>query len=84
MYDTGLNCYEGVGAALTLDEQRSGVSPRSRLRENLAYIANRWEGLLVFLDDERVKMDSNFVENRIRPVKLTAKHAVRGPVRRQR
>ena len=53
-----------------LDEQRSRVSPRS-----LA-IANQWEGLLVFLYDGRVEMDSNFVENRIRPIKLTAKNAL--------
>ena len=50
-----------------LDEQRSRVSPRSRLGEKLTYIANQWDGLLVFLHDGRVEMDSNFVENRIRP-----------------
>ena len=32
--------------------------------------------LLVFLHDGRVEMDTNFVENRIRPVKLTAKNAL--------
>ena len=52
-----------------LDEQRSRVSPRSRLGEKLTYIANQWDGLLVFLYDGRVEMDSNFVENRIRPIK---------------
>ena len=56
-----------------LDEQRSRVSARSRLGEKLTYIANQWDGLLVFLYDGRVEMDSNFVENRIRPIKLTAK-----------
>ena len=29
-----------------------------------------------FLHDGRVEMDSNFVENRIRPIKLTAKNAL--------
>ena len=56
-----------------LDEQRSSVSPRSRLGEKLTHIANQWDGLLAFLHDGRVEMDSNFVDNRIRPVKLTAK-----------
>ena len=56
-----------------LDEQRSRVSPRSRLGEKLTYIANQWNELLAFLHDGRVEMDSNFVENRIRPIKLTAK-----------
>ena len=62
---------------------RSGVwldEQRSRLGEKLTYIANQWDGLLVFLHDGRVAMDTNFVENRIRPVKLTAKkRAVRRP-----
>ena len=61
---------------LWLDEQRSRVSPKSRLGEKLTYIANQWDGLLVFLHDGRVEMDSNFVENRIRPIKLTAKNAL--------
>ncbi len=53
-----------------LDEQRS------RLGEKLTYIANQWDRMLVFLYDGRVEMDSNFVENRIRPLKLTAKNAL--------
>ena len=59
-----------------LDEQRSRVSPRSRLGEKLSYVANQWNGLLVFLYDGRVEIDSNFVENRIRPLKLTAKNSL--------
>ena len=59
-----------------LDEQRSRVSPRSRLGEKLRYIANQWDGLLVFLYDGRVEIDSNFVENRILPLKLTAKNSL--------
>ncbi len=46
-----------------LDEQRSRVSPHSRLGEKLTYIANQWDGLLAFLYDGRVEMDRNFVEN---------------------
>ncbi len=61
---------------LWLAEQRSLVSLKSRLGEKLSYIANQWDGLLVFLRDGRVEMDSNFVENRIRPIKLTAKNAL--------
>ena len=61
---------------IRLDEQRSWVSLGSRLGEKLTYIANQWDGLLVFLYHGRVEMDSNFVENRIRPVKLTAQNAL--------
>ena len=59
-----------------LDEQRSRVSPRSRLGEKLAYIANQWDRMLVFLFDGRVELDSNFVENRIRPIALSRKNAL--------
>ena len=61
------------GFGVWLDEQRSRVSPRSRLGEKLTY---QWDGLLAFLYDGRVEIDTNFVENRIRPVKLTAKNAL--------
>ena len=35
-----------------------------------------WDGLLVLLHDGRVEMDSNFVENRIRPIALSRKIAL--------
>ena len=59
-----------------LDEQRSRVSPKSRLGEKLTCIANQWDRMLVFLHDGRVEMDSNFVENRIRPIALSRKNAL--------
>ena len=59
-----------------LDEQRSRVSAHSRLGEKLTCIANQWQGLLVCLYDGRVELDSNAVENLMRPVKLTAKNAL--------
>ena len=42
----------------------------------MTYIANLWDGLLAFLHDGRVEMDSNFVENRIRPIARTKKNAL--------
>ena len=36
---------------------RARVSARSRMGEKLAYFANHWEGLTVFLDDGRVEKD---------------------------
>ena len=59
-----------------LDEQRSRLPQRSHLGEKLTDIASQWDGLLAFLYDGRVEMDSNFVKNQIRPVKLTAKNAL--------
>ncbi|MFN3792999.1 IS66 family transposase [Massilia sp.] len=59
-----------------LRKKRGRVSARSRLGEKLAYIANHWDGLRLFLADGRIEIDSNAVENRIRPVALTRKNAL--------
>jgi len=59
-----------------LAQKRERISTKSRLGEKLAYIANHWNGLLVFLTDGRVEMDTNAVENRIRPLALTRKNAL--------
>ena len=59
-----------------LKEQRARVSARSRLGEKLSYIARHWDGLRVFLGDGRVEIDSNAVENSIRPLALNRKNAL--------
>ena len=59
-----------------LREQRTRLSAKSRLGEALAYIARHWDGLLVFLEDGRVEMDTNCVENLIRPLALNRKNAL--------
>jgi transposase len=59
-----------------LQKQRSRVSAKSRLGEKLAYIHRHWEGLQTFLTDGRVEIDSNNVENMIRPIALNRKNAL--------
>ena len=59
-----------------LRRQRARISPKSRLGEKLAYIGNHWDGLQVFLTDGRVEMDTNIVENTIRPLALNRKNAL--------
>jgi len=59
-----------------LQEQRLRVSAKSRLGEKLAYIHRHWEGLQTFLHDGRVEIDSNGVENLIRPIALNRKNAL--------
>ena len=59
-----------------LRKQRARISPKSRLGEKLAYIANHWDGLQAFLTDGRVEMDNNIVENTIRPLALNRKNAL--------
>jgi hypothetical protein len=52
------------------------VSAKSRLGEKLSYIHNQWGGLQTFLTDGRVEIDSNNVENLIRPIALNRKNAL--------
>ncbi|MBW6495348.1 MAG: IS66 family transposase [Burkholderiaceae bacterium] len=59
-----------------LQEQRLRVSAKSRLGEKLGYIHNHWGGLQTFLEDGRVEIDSNSVENLIRPIALNRKNAL--------
>ena len=44
--------------------------------KSVAYLLNHWEGLTLFLKDGRVEMDTNLVENQIRPLTLTRKNAL--------
>ena len=59
-----------------LRESRLRVSAKSRLGEKLAYVHRHWDGLQTFLHDGRVEIDSNGVENLIRPIALNRKNAL--------
>ena len=55
-----------------LEDHAGWVSAASGLGEAIRYALRHWSGLLVFLDDGRVEMDTNTVERAIRPVTLRA------------
>lgn len=55
---------------------RARVSAKSPLGEALKYIAKYWDGLIRFLDDGRIEIDSNPVERTIRPIALNRKNAL--------
>ena len=59
-----------------LTNQRARISAKSRLGEKLGYIHRHWDGLQIFLTDGRVEMDTNPVENTIRPITLNRKNAL--------
>ena len=42
----------------------------------IRYGLNHWEGLVRFLDDGRIELDTNIVERSMRPVALTRKNAL--------
>jgi transposase len=46
------------------------VSQTGKLAEAIRYALNHWDGLLRFLADGRIEMDSNTVEREIRTIKL--------------
>jgi transposase len=52
------------------------VSGTSDLATAIRYAIRHWPGLVVFLDDGRVEMDTNVVERAIRPHTLTRKNAL--------
>ena len=49
---------------------RARASPRSALAQALQYALNRWPALCRFLADGRLPLDTNAVENAMRPVCL--------------
>jgi transposase len=59
-----------------LEQRLSQVSGKSNIAKAIRYALNHWEGLLRFLDDGRIEIDSNTVERAMRPIALTRKNAL--------
>lgn len=57
------------------EKQLSMISSGSKLAEAIRYGLAHWEGLTCFLGDGRLELETNPVENAIRPV-LTSKNAL--------
>jgi hypothetical protein len=57
-------------------EQLLRVSGRSTLAQAIRYALNHWKGLVLFLDDGRLELDTNTVERAMRPVALGRKNAL--------
>src|SRR5690349_18226245 len=53
-----------------LTAQLGRVSGKSGLAEAIRYALRHWQGLVLFLDDGRLELDSNTVERALRPVAL--------------
>src|SRR5262245_8879646 len=52
------------------------VASGSSIAQAIRYGLNHWDGLVRFLDDGRIEIDSNTVERSMRPVALTRKNAL--------
>ena len=53
---------------------RRTILPKSKLGKAISYAINQWPKLAVYLEDGRVEICNNLVENAIRPTKLGAKN----------
>jgi hypothetical protein len=51
------------------------LSGSSDLAAAMRYALRHWSGLILFLDDGRIELDTNVVERGMRPVTLTRKNA---------
>jgi transposase len=65
---------EALHAWLTI--QLGRVSGRSTLAEAIRYALRHWQGLVLFLDDGRLELDTNIVERAIRPIALGRKNSL--------
>jgi transposase len=51
-----------------LEAQLSRIPQKSQLAEDIRYTLAHWPGLIRFLDDGKLELDTNPVENQIRPI----------------
>jgi transposase len=59
-----------------LEAQLGAVSGKSVIAEAIRYGFNHWDGLVQFLEDGRIEMDTNSVERAIRPIALNRKNSL--------
>ena len=57
-----------------LENPKSVILPKSKIGEAVDYTLNHWQQLIRFLEDGRLPIDNNLVENAIRPVALGRKN----------
>jgi transposase len=59
-----------------LDAELARVSAKSAIAVAIRYGFNHWDGLVGFLDDGRIELDTNAVERAMRPIGLSRKNAL--------
>jgi transposase len=59
-----------------LQEHLPRVPGWSDLAKAMRYALRHWDGLILYLDDGRLEMDTNVVERAIRPVTITRKNSL--------
>jgi transposase len=51
-----------------LERQLGAVSRKAAIAEAIRYVLTRWDGLVRFVEDGRIELDSNVVERTMRPI----------------
>jgi transposase len=59
-----------------LTAQLERVSGRSNLAEAIRYVLRHWRGLVLFLEDGRLELDTNSIERAIRPIALGRRNSL--------
>ena len=59
-----------------LENRLAAVSDKSTIAEVIRYGFNHWQGLVRFLDDGRIEMDTNSVERAMRPIALNRRNSL--------
>jgi len=65
---------ERIGKALARIKATRRPLPESLLGDAIDYAEGQWPGLMIFLEDGRVEIDNNLVENAIRPTAIGKKN----------
>ena len=65
-----------AGLKTWLAETLAQVAGGSTIAKAIRYALNHWDGLVRFLDDGRIEIDSNTVERAMRPIALSRKNAL--------
>lgn len=65
---------ESMEKALRQRANEKGYLPQSQTGKAVSYALNQWDRLQKYLEDGRIEIDNNLVENKIRPTKLGAKN----------
>ena len=58
------------------EHQLARIPGKSKTAAAIRYAFNHWDGLIRFLDDGRIELDTNIVERSMRPQALTRKNAL--------
>ena len=59
-----------------LEQELRRLPGRSKLAEAIRYALRHWQGLVLFLEDGRLELDTNVIERAIRPIALGRKNSL--------